>query len=471
MVDLNNIAARIQRKNDPDKTMAANGAKKLRELLSDQAKLMEKLHADLARLRKAFNERISYFRQLQEISDTVAEVEWEGSLQSAMANNDTERAELDAKINTGHARQRYLEYLASAQADGSLDVEEESCVLCKCDFTRGYVTPCAHVFCESCMKEWLVRKDGKACPICRVIIDREQMQRFAVGQKGGGVERQMVRLTNKDAIPRSTRRIEYNFIDEGIFESIQTMESHGSYGSKIQTLVQHLLYIELVEPGAKSIVFSAWADSLHIIEHALRTNGISCLRIDQTRGKENAAKKFRSDPSLQVLLLHGDRENAGLNITCASRVFLVESVVHHGFEIQAIARIDRMGQTRPTEVFCYYAEDTVERNILDLAARQGLSLYTKENSAGTLTAAAVAAPGKKAVDAPSKKAQKGDFVFKTDDMLAIFFPHLFEEIEYLVPDESKDSPSAESNYAEPGTNGPAAQRGHLNAEAGPSRSV
>ena len=35
-------------------------------------------------------------------------------------------------------------------------------------------------------------------------------------------------------------------------------------------------------------------------------------------------------------------------------------------------------------VYCYYAEDTVERNILDLAARQGLSLYTKDNSSGTL---------------------------------------------------------------------------------------
>lgn len=29
-----------------------------------------------------------------------------------------------------------------------------------------------------------------------------------------------------------------------------------------------------------------------------------------------------------------ERENAGLNITCASRVFLLESVVHHGFEVQ-----------------------------------------------------------------------------------------------------------------------------------------
>lgn len=63
-------------------------------------------------------------------------------------------------------------------------------------------------------------------------------------------------------------------------------------------------------------------------------------------------------------------------------------------------------------VYCYYAEETVERNILDLAARQGLSLYTKDNYAGTLTAGPVTAPGKSAIDEPKKRAQKGDFVFK-----------------------------------------------------------
>ena len=45
----------------------------------------------------------------------------------------------------------------------------------------------------------------------------------------------------------------------------------------------------------------------------------------------------------------GEKENAGLNVTCASKIILVESVVNHAFELQAIARIDRMGQTRPTE--------------------------------------------------------------------------------------------------------------------------
>ena len=80
----------------------------------------------------------------------------------------------------------------------------------------------------------------------------------------------------------------------------------------------------------------------------------------------------------------------------------------------AIARIDRMGQTRATEVYCYYAEDTVERNILDLAARQGLSLYTKANSAGTLDVSSFAHENEKTKidNSPVKKVQKGDFIFK-----------------------------------------------------------
>lgn len=58
-------------------------------------------------------------------------------------------------------------------------------------------------------------------------------------------------------------------------------------------------------------------------------------------------------------------------------------------------------------------EDTVERNILDLAAKQGLSLYTRDNAAGTLNVTPFAADAdKKKVDAPAKKVQKGDFVYK-----------------------------------------------------------
>jgi E3 ubiquitin-protein ligase SHPRH len=41
------------------------------------------------------------------------------------------------------------------------------------------------------------------------------------------------------------------------------MELYGDYGSKIQMLVRHLLYLQSKDASTKSIVFSAWADSLH----------------------------------------------------------------------------------------------------------------------------------------------------------------------------------------------------------------
>ncbi len=119
---------------------------------------MDKLQADLSRFRKAFNERISYvitrcidlssahirdnryFRQLQEISDTVSDAQWEGTMDKAMADTNLQIANLDVKINTGRARQRFLEHLAKSQEAGTMDEDEEGCILCKCEFTRGYIT-------------------------------------------------------------------------------------------------------------------------------------------------------------------------------------------------------------------------------------------------------------------------------------------------------------------------------------------
>ncbi|KAH9916397.1 SNF2 family N-terminal domain-containing protein [Epithele typhae] len=456
MVDLTNAALRAQ-KQEVEKTLIQEAAAQLRALLADQTlltrasdKLIERLNADLTHLRKAFNERIAYFRQLQEISDTVAEAEIEGPL-------------LDTKINTARARQRYMDNLSKSHEDGTLDEDDKSCILCKCDFVRGYITQCAHVYCEDCMKTWVSRAEGKACPVCRVPINSDQLQRFSIDNKSDQPPQPPPQiLANNEMMPRSRRAIEYNYIDRQLLEDIQSQDLIGSFGSKIETLVKHLLYLNITEPGAKSIVFSAWADSLLIIQHALSTNGITCLRIDQNTGRQNAAKKFRTDPEIRVLLLHGcfyasERENAGLNVTCASRVFLVESVVHHAFEVQ---------------VYCYYAEETVERNILDLAAKQGLSLYTRDNAAGTLNVTPFAAESDKEVDAPTKKVLKGDFVYKTDDMLAIFFPHMFEDIEYLLPPEdvapsssTRDTPAASSSSVTR-SSGRVAQ---ANAVAGPSR--
>ncbi|KAF8196665.1 SNF2 family N-terminal domain-containing protein [Mycena galopus ATCC 62051] len=436
VVDMTNKAARIHKEDDPHKAMLKAAIADLRQLITEQGTVLDKLDADLALYRKAFNQRILYFRQLQEISDAVADVEFEGTAADALQECVMGQRDLGAKINTNRARQRYLDHLSKNKASGERDEDDETCILCKCEFIRGFITHCAHVFCEECMKAWVAKKQGNTCPVCRVAIDPQKLERFIVADQPAPPKPQ----GEPEPVPKSRRKINYNMIDPKIFGEIQAIPSFGDYGNKIQTLVRHLSYIRESDPGAKIIVFSAWADSLFIVERALQENGILCLRIDQKSKGIPAVKQFASSEDINVLLLHGERENAGLNITCASRVFLLESVVHHGFEIQAIARIDRMGQKRPTEVYCYYAEDTIEKNILDLAARQGTSLYTKNNSVGSImNALSLTGDGeKKFIDSPVKKMQKGDFIFKVEDMLQILFPHLFEDIEYLIPSEEED---------------------------------
>jgi len=323
--------------------------------------------------------------------------------------------------------------------------------------------------------EVLLRRHDNACPVCRFRINADALQRFSIQTEDKGKAVSPPEKLQGDAIPKSRRKIDYNTVGHSLLAEIDTMEVCGSYGTKIDTLVRHLLYLQVTDLGAKSIVFSAWEDSLHIVGHALARNGIPSIRIDSGNRKQNSATRFCNDPNIRVLLLHGERQNAGLNVTCASRVFLLESVVLHSFEVQAMARIDRLGQLRPTEVYCYYAEDTVERNILDLAVRQGLSLYTADRARGTVDTSVLAPEVENSiVDAPTKKQQKGDFIFRLGDMMSILFPHLCEDVEFLLPPEVE----VEMRDASAGGGASASafpsrttgiRRVHENAVAGPSR--
>ncbi|KIY69814.1 hypothetical protein CYLTODRAFT_420375 [Cylindrobasidium torrendii FP15055 ss-10] len=413
----------------------------VRTLMSDQGRTLDKLRLDLVLFRKVFNQRIQYFRQLQEISDTVAQVTWEDmTYAQAVQETEAELEELQATLKKSRATQRYVANLQDRDAASTSD----ECILCGDEFEHGFLTQCAHTFCEDCLKAWIVVKHGKFCPVCRVEIDPANLQKFTVSAE---VKKPKVARKSGEPdpeIPVSRRKIEYNTISPDTFDAIQDYHAIGDYGEKVQTLVKHLLYLQDRERGCKSIVFSAWSDSLQILQTALSQNGIRCLKIDQKAKGLSAADRFKDDKDIHVLLLHGERENAGLNITCASRVFLLESVVQHAFEVQAIARIDRLGQRKETEVYCYYAEGTIERNILDLAARRGLSLYTKENSVGTLHVGELEEKDEsKEVDLSKDKkrggktkALKGDFISKVDDMLAILFPHMYEETEYLVGEDA-----------------------------------
>lgn len=115
------------------------------------------------------------------------------------------------------------------------------------------------------MKAWVSRSEGKSCPVCRVPINASQLQRFSIDNNKPGEQHAQPPpkiLEGNEIMPRSRREIQYSYIDAQTLQDIQAIDLLGSYGSKIETLVKHLLYLNITDPGAKSIVFSAWADSL-----------------------------------------------------------------------------------------------------------------------------------------------------------------------------------------------------------------
>lgn len=60
---------------------------------------------------------------------------------------------------------------------------------------------------------------------------------------------------------------------------------------------------------------------------------------------------------------------------------LLEPVLQHSFELQAIGRVDRLGQTQNTSVYCYATMDTVESRILSQGVRNGTSIYLADKKA------------------------------------------------------------------------------------------
>jgi E3 ubiquitin-protein ligase SHPRH len=91
---------------------------------------MEKLELELASFRKVFNERIQYFKQLQELSDTVVEAEWEGDVRDAIESSKKEEDKLQMIVNAKRAQQRHLDNITKDQAEGELE-QEQDCILCR----------------------------------------------------------------------------------------------------------------------------------------------------------------------------------------------------------------------------------------------------------------------------------------------------------------------------------------------------
>ncbi|CAN9254981.1 unnamed protein product [Alternaria alternata] len=140
--------------------------------------------------------------------------------------------------------------------------------------------------------------------------------------------------------------------------------------TKVNALVDDLLK---QTPGTKSIVFTFWSSTLDLIEKGLSRASITFTRYDGNTTPTNrsvALNNFRRNPNISVILMTISCAAVGLNITAATRAYIMEPQWNPTVEEQALARVHRMGQTKEVTTIRYVMADTFEERVIETQQRK-----------------------------------------------------------------------------------------------------
>ena len=151
----------------------------------------------------------------------------------------------------------------------------------------GVLTVCGHKYCKDCLRMWWHRH--RTCPACKKglrVTDFHQ-----ITYKPQELVMQEEKSTDLERLPSTSV---YSDISSNVLMQIKNIELSGSYGTKIDTLARHILWLRQHDPGSKSIVFSQYRDFLKVLGSAFSLFKIGHSSVDAKDGIE----KFKSDPAV-----------------------------------------------------------------------------------------------------------------------------------------------------------------------------
>ncbi|CAM9758820.1 unnamed protein product [Ectocarpus sp. 4 AP-2014] len=143
---------------------------------------------------------------------------------------------------------------------------------------------------------------------------------------------------------------------------------------KLDALVRDLDTTLLHDPTAKFVIFSQYPQVVDRAGIVLGARGIRSTSIvgGRTRvERSSAVSSFTNDPSIRVILLTTGSAAAGLTLTAASTVYMLDPVWSAADEAQALNRAHRIGQTHTVRCVVFYMKDSVEERLLALRHSKG----------------------------------------------------------------------------------------------------
>lgn len=229
---------------------------------------------------------------------------------------------------------------------------QEECPVCIDAITQTpVITHCKHVFCRPCITR--VIENQHKCPMCRAELSEDNLLEPAPETSGDEVD-----------LDRETK------------------------SSKTEALLK-ILQATLQKDGSKVIIFSQWTSFLTVIQRQLDEAGYKYTRVDgsmNTSQRDAAIRALENDANTRIMLASLSVCSVGLNLVAADTVVLADSWWAPAIEDQAIDRVHRLGQTRPTTVWRLVMEGTVEERVLDIQGEKrelvGKAFQEKEGKKG-----------------------------------------------------------------------------------------
>jgi SNF2 family DNA or RNA helicase len=136
-------------------------------------------------------------------------------------------------------------------------------------------------------------------------------------------------LRNKAAKKKYLRRLRKTYVSSG----------------KIEKTIELLREIQSNDPTEKTLIFSQFTSLLDLVEVPLSDTGIKYQRYDGSMKMDERAEavnQFMDDASQKVMLISLKAGNAGLNLSKASHVIMLDPFWNPFIEDQAVDRAHRM---------------------------------------------------------------------------------------------------------------------------------
>lgn len=228
----------------------------------------------------------------------------------------------------------------------------------------GYMLPCFQIVCRDCMHDLKASPDQRlandhfTCPFCDQYLRTSFFELTQSGIEAAEEAKNKARENPKQA---------------------KIMGRYSGPHTKTKALIEDLKNSEIESQDLpknkpiKSVVFSGWTAHLDLIQIALEDNRMNFVRLDgkMTRAKRVAAlDAFRENPDVTVFLISITAGGLGLNLTTASKVYVMEPQFNPAAEAQAVDRVHRLGQTRDVFITRFIMEHSFEEKMLELQRKK-----------------------------------------------------------------------------------------------------